>query len=47
MGISIKEDDLINIDIKDLKDKLNKNIDYNKLNSYENNVEIVVDIILN
>lgn len=47
LGISIKEDDLINIDIKDLKDKLNKNIDYNKLNSYENNVEIVVDIILN
>src|SRR5699024_5784519 len=29
LGISIKEDDLINIDIKDLKDKLNKNIDYN------------------
>lgn len=47
LGISIKEKELANIDIKDIKNRLNKDIDYNKLNSYKNNVEKVVDIILN
>ena len=47
LGISIKEDDLANIDIQDIKNRLNKSINYNKLNSYKNNVEKVVDIILN
>lgn len=47
LGISIKEVDLINIDIKNIKNILNNNIDYNKLNNYKNNVENVVDIILN
>lgn len=47
LGISIKEQDLANIDIQDIKNRLNKGIDYNKLNSYKNNVEKVVDIILN
>ena len=47
LGISIKEEDLANIDIQEIKNRLNKSIDYNKLNSYKNNVEKVVDIILN
>lgn len=47
LGISIKEQDLANIDIQDIKNRLNKSINYNKLNSYKNNVEKVVDIILN
>ena len=33
--------------IKDIKNRLNNNIDYNKLNEYKNNVESIVDIILN
>lgn len=47
LGISIKEQDLANIDIQDIKNRLNNNIDYNKLNSYKNNAKKVVDIILN
>ena len=47
LGISIKEKELANIDIKEIKNTLNKSIDNNKLNSYKNNVEKVVDIILN
>lgn len=47
LGISIKEEDLANIDIQDIKNELNKYIDYNELNNYQNNVEKVVDIILN
>ena len=46
LGISIKEKELANIDIQEIKNRLNKGIDYNKLNSYKNNVEKVVDIIL-
>lgn len=47
LGISIKEQDLVNIDIQEIKNRLNNNINYNKLNSYKNNVKKVVDIILN
>ena len=47
LGISIKEEYLANIDIQELKNRLNTNIDYNKLNKYKNNVKKVVDIILN
>lgn len=47
LGISIKEKDLVNIDIQEIKNRLNNNIDYNKLNKYKNNVKKVVDIILN
>ncbi len=47
LGISIKEEDLANINIKDIKNRLNNNIDYNKLNKYKNNSKKVVDIILN
>lgn len=47
LGISIKEQDLTNIDIQEIKNRLNNNIDYNKLNKYKNNVKKVVDIILN
>jgi len=47
LGISIKEEELANIDIQEIKNRLNKSINYKKLNSYKNNVEKVVDIILN
>lgn len=47
LGISIKEVELANIDIQEIKNRLNNNIDYNKLNKYKNNVKKVVDIILN
>lgn len=47
IGISIKEQDLTNIDIQEIKNRLNNNIDYNKLNEYKNNAKKVVDIILN
>lgn len=46
LGISIKESDLENIDIIKLENELKKNIDYKKLNNYENDVKKVVDIIL-
>lgn len=46
LGISIKEYDLENIDILKLENELKKNIDYKKLNNYENDVKKVVDIIL-
>ena len=47
LGISIKEQDLANIDIQEIKNRLNKYIDYDKLNSYHNNTKEVVEIILN
>ena len=47
LGISIKEKELANIDIQEIQNRLDNNIDYNKLNRYKNNVEKVVDIILN
>ena len=47
LGISIKEKDLANIDIQEIKNRLNNNIDNNKLNKYKNNVKKVVEIILN
>ena len=47
IGISIKEQDLANVDIQEIKNRLNNNIDYNKLNKYKNNAKKVVDIILN
>lgn len=47
LGISIKEVELANIDIQEIKNRLNKSIDYNKLNSYKNNAKKIVDIILN
>ena len=37
LGISIKEEDLANIDIQDIKNELNKYIDYNELNNYQKN----------
>lgn len=46
LGISIKEKELANIDIQEIKNRLNNNIDYNKLNSYKNNAKKVADIIL-
>ena len=42
-----KEDDLHNIDILEIKEKLKNNVDYNKLNTYKNDVEKVVKLILN
>ena len=47
LGISIKEQDLVNIDIQDIKNRIDKYIDYNKLNTYQNNIKRVVDLILN
>ena len=47
LGISIKEQDLANIDIQDIKNRIDKYIDYNKLNTYQNNIKRVVDLILN
>ena len=47
LGISIKEDDLHNIDILEIKEKLKNNVDYKKLNTYKNDVEKVVKLILN
>ena len=36
LGISIREEDLLNLDIEKLEKQLKKEIDYNKLNSYKN-----------
>ena len=46
LGISISEDDLVSIDILDIKEKLSDNVDYNKLKSYENDVNKVVSLII-
>lgn len=47
LAISIKEDDLLDLDIEKLREKLKKEIDYDKLNSYENDAAKVAEIILN
>lgn len=46
LGISIEENDLSNIDILSLEEELNNNIDYEKLNTYENDVSKIVNLIL-
>lgn len=47
LGISIAEDDLSTIDILNLENQLKSNIDYKKLNTYENDVDKIVNLILN
>lgn len=46
LGISIKECELMDIDILEIREKLDNNIDYEKLNSYKNDVEKVVSLII-
>lgn len=40
------EEDLSNLDINETKNNLQDNIDYKKLNTYENYVEYVVNEII-
>lgn len=47
LGISISEDDISTIDILSLENKLKNNIDYEKLNTYKNDVDKIVHLILN
>ena len=46
LGISIAEKDLSTIDIQSLENKLKNNIDYEKLNTYKNDVSKIVELIL-
>ena len=46
LGISISEKDLSTIDIQSLENKLKNNIDYEKLNTYKNDVDEIVELIL-
>ena len=46
LGISIAEKDLSTIDIKSLENELKNNIDYEKLNTYKNDVDKIVELIL-
>ena len=46
LGISISEKDLFTIDIQSLENKLKNNIDYEKLNTYKNDVHKIVKLIL-
>lgn len=47
LAISIKEEDLFDLNIEKLRDKLKQEIDYDKLNSYKNDAAKVAEIILN
>ena len=46
LGISISEKDLSTIDIQSLENQLKNNIDYEKLNTYKNDVSKIVKLIL-
>ena len=46
LGISIAEKDLSTIDIQSLENQLKNNIDYEKLNTYKNDVSKIVKLIL-
>lgn len=46
LGISIAEKDLSTIDIQCLENELKNNIDYEKLNTYKNDVSKIVELIL-
>lgn len=46
LGISIAEKELSTIDIQSLENKLKNNIDYEKLNTYKNDVSKIVELIL-
>ena len=47
LGISIAEKDLNIINIHSLEEELKNNIDYKKLNTYKNDVDKIVSLILN
>ena len=47
LGISIEEKDLSTIDILSLEKELKNNIDYKNLNTYKNDVDKIVNLILN
>ena len=47
LAISINEEDLLDLDIEKLREKLKQEIDYDKLNSYKNDAAKVAEIILN
>ena len=46
LGISIAEKDLSTIDIQNLENELSNNINYEKLNTYKNDVSKIVELIL-
>ena len=46
LGISIEEKDLSTIDIQSLENELKNNIDYEKLHTYKNDVDKIVELIL-
>lgn len=46
LGIYIAEKDLTTIDIQNLENELENNIDYEKLNTYKNDVSKIVELIL-
>lgn len=46
LGISINEDELHNIDVLEIKEQLENKVNYNKLNTYTNDVDRVVNLIL-
>lgn len=46
LGISIAEKDLSTIDIQNLENELKNNINYKKLNTYKNDVDKIVELIL-
>ena len=46
LGISISEDELHNIDVLEIKEQLENKANYNKLNTYNNDVDRVVNLIL-
>ena len=46
LAISISEKDLSTIDIQRLENELKNNIDYEKLNTYKNDVDKIVELIL-
>ena len=47
LAISINEEDLLDLDIEKLREKLKQEINYDKLNSYKNDAAKVAEIILN
>lgn len=47
LGISIGEKDLKTIDVLEIKKQLKENINYERLNSYKNEVNTLVELILN
>lgn len=47
LGISIREEDIIDLDVDNIEKILKENINYDKLHTYKNDVDNVVNTILN